>query len=447
MEREDRFLQQRGKRWYYVRRVPIDLASHYSAKYIRKRLKTSDLAEARIRRDAMERADDALWADMRTDGQTTDTASRRYEQAINRALALSYKYVPASELATGGDISDILRRVEDLPAGEGYSKANADALLGRISKPDVSLSDAFKVLRNEIRAAELARKDKEGKEDWIKLKQMSIDLFVDVCGDIPIGAISREDGRTFFNYWKDRVLGKSGTKITGKYANRHIGNLRSLLKDYWAHVGEDHQNPFDGFSFGEKQKGKRVPLRVEQIETLFLMPGAFQKMNREARLITYMMIETGARMSELATLEAEDFRLEGDYPHVMIFEREGRAVKTDHSNRILPLVGISLAAAKIAEKAGGFPHYRPRRKGLSTTLNKFCRENHFFDDGQSMYSIRHTFEDRMKEADTDVEMRKYLMGHDIDREEYGSFASLKKKWEAVKKIELPFDPATIKDIC
>ena len=447
MEREDRFLQQRGKRWYYVRRVPIDLASHYSAKYIRKRLKTSDLAEARIRRDAMEHADDALWADMRMDGQASDVASRRYDQAINRAVALSYKYVPASELASGADLAEIVKRVEDLPAGGDYSKANSDALLGRVSKPDISLADAFKVLRDEIRAHELASKDKEGKEDWIKLKQMSIDLFIEVCGDIPIGAISREDGRTFFNYWKERVLGKSGTKITGKYANRHIGNLRSLLRDYWAYVGEDHQNPFEGFSFGEKQKGQRIPLRVSQIDSLFLKPGVFQKMNLEARLIAYMMIETGARMSEIATLEAEDFKLEGDYPHLMIFEREGRILKTGNSNRILPLVGISLEAAKIAEKVGGFPHYRPRRKGLSTTLNKFCRENQFFEAGQSMYSIRHSFEDRMKEADVDVEMRKYLMGHEIDREKYGSFASLKKKWEAVKKIELPFDPALFKDIC
>ena len=122
MEREDRFLQQRGKRWYYVRRVPIDLASHYSAKYIRKRLKTSDLAEARIRRDAMEHADDALWADMRMDGQASDVASRRYDQAINRAVALSYKYVPASELASGVDLAEIVKRVEDLPAGGDYPR-------------------------------------------------------------------------------------------------------------------------------------------------------------------------------------------------------------------------------------------------------------------------------------------------------------------------------------
>ena len=78
---------------------------------------------------------------------------------------------------------------------------------------------------------------------------------------------------------------------------------------------------------------------------------------------------------------------------------------------------------------------------------KFCRENGFFEERQSVYSLRHAFEDRMKEADIDVEMRKYLMGHAQDRQEYGAYASLKKKWEAVSAIELSYDTAIFDNIC
>ena len=51
----------------------------------------------------------------------------------------------------------------------------------------------------------------------------------------------------------------------------------------------------------------------------------------------------------------------------------------------------------------------------------------------------------MKEADIDVEMRKYLLGHSIDRQEYGEYASIKKKWQIAKKLELPFDGAVLRD--
>lgn len=429
-----------------MRRVPSDLEGHYSNPVIRKSLKTTDLAEAQMRRDAMEVADEAYWTTLRLEGRSTDLDQRKYEAASQRAKALSYKYMTAEELASSASVEDLVSRIEYLTSTKSTKKADADALLGRIEKPSVGLNDAFRVVVNEVQATALRAKDDEGRSDWLKGKQRSIDLFVELYGDLPIEEISRDIGRQFFNYWKERVLGADGNPVTGNYANRHLGNIRTLLNEYWGHLGEDHDNPLEGFSFSNKRKSKRLPFRVEQICDNFLRPGAFQHMNREARLALYMLIETGARLSEIVTLQPEDFRLDDEFPHVLVFEREGRGVKTSNSNRIIPLVGVSLEAAKLAAAGGGFPHYRVRRKGLSATLGKFCRENNFFETGQSVYSLRHSFEDRMKEARIDVEMRKYLMGHDIDRQEYGSYASLKFKWEAVKSIELPFDAAIFSDI-
>ncbi|WP_373237323.1 DUF6538 domain-containing protein [Cohaesibacter celericrescens] len=56
MRQKDRYLQARGGRWHYVRRVPLDVAHHYpdTSRTVRKSLKTGDLAEARMRRDAQE---------------------------------------------------------------------------------------------------------------------------------------------------------------------------------------------------------------------------------------------------------------------------------------------------------------------------------------------------------------------------------------------------------
>ncbi|MFY7809549.1 MAG: DUF6538 domain-containing protein, partial [Fimbriimonadaceae bacterium] len=58
----DRFLQRRGDRWQYVRRVPASVAAQdQRAPVIRVSLKTHDLAVARVMRDALEQADHDLW--------------------------------------------------------------------------------------------------------------------------------------------------------------------------------------------------------------------------------------------------------------------------------------------------------------------------------------------------------------------------------------------------
>ncbi|WP_319528954.1 DUF6538 domain-containing protein [uncultured Cohaesibacter sp.] len=446
MREEDRYLQLRGGRWHYVRRVPIDVAHHYSdaSCTIRKSLKTDDLAEARIRRDALEEADNAYWVSLRLDGKASDATERRYEAAVKRAAALSYRYAPASDLLPGAEINQLIERLKVIGGEKGAERAVNTALLGRLDRPPVTLQDAFQVICDEVHADYLNAKDEEGRTDWLKGKQRSIDLFVSLYGDKPIDEIDRETARKFFNYWKERIT-KGDETVTGGYANRHIGNLRKLLSDYWAHLGEDHENPFDGFSFLNKRKSKRRPFSEEEIKALFLKPGKFCDLNREARFIILMMVETGARLSELATLRKQDFILDHDYPHVLIEERDGRSVKTDNSNRIMPLVGVALEVAKVVANEDGFPHYRTRRKTLSSTVNKFFRDHKFFpaDSGKSAYSLRHSYEDRMKEADIDVEMRKYLLGHSIDRQEYGEYASIKKKWQIAKKLELPFDGAVL----
>lgn len=441
----DRFLKRRGKRWHYVRRLPVDVAHHYAGNIIQRSLKTDDLAEARVLRNAHEAADESYWQSLRLDGQTAEAAERRYEAAVKKAEAMRYKYREVSDLIAADNLEDMLQRLADVRKSGG-DKQTADALIGRVEQPEITLQKVFKKIQIEVHADYLARKDEEGRKDWLNGKQRSIDLFVSLYGDLPIDQIDRDIGRKFNKYWMDRITAKDGG-VTGGYANRHLGNLRAMLNDYWKLIGEDHENPFGGFSFANKRKSKRKSFTETEIKSLFLSEGKFCELNKEARLIILMMVETGARLSEIATLRAEDFILDHEYPHCQVQERDGRSVKTDNSNRIVPLVGVALAVATIAVDQDGFPHYRSRRKGLSTAVNKFFREHKFFppDSGKSAYSLRHSYEDRMKEADIDVEMRKYLLGHAIDRQVYGEFASIKKKWEIAKKIELPYDPIVLGD--
>jgi hypothetical protein len=92
----------------------------------------------------------------------------------------------------------------------------------------------------------------------------------------------------------------------------------------------------------------------------------------------------------------------------------------------------------------GFPSYKENENNFSGTAGKFFRENRLFPTKKHViYSLRHTFEDRMKEARIDDELRNILMGHTVDRPKYGSGGSLKLYQEEMMKIVFPFDPAIV----
>jgi integrase len=106
--------------------------------------------------------------------------------------------------------------------------------------------------------------------------------------------------------------------------------------------------------------------------------------------------------------------------------------------RSIPLVGVSLAVFQKHKK--GFPRYKDKGTHLSNTINKFLRENDLLEtDRHSAYGLRHSFEDRMKDAGVSDDLRRELMGHAVDRPKYGKGYTLAVKQAALLKMTLPFD--------
>ncbi len=92
-----------------------------------------------------------------------------------------------------------------------------------------------------------------------------------------------------------------------------------------------------------------------------------------------------------------------------------------------------------------FSRYKNKEDTLSARLNKDFKNNELFPKGAgyTVYSLRHSFEDRMKEAGLDDELRRILMGHTVDRPRYGTGGSLEWRKEHMEKFTLPFDAAVI----
>jgi integrase len=447
----DRHLAERNGNYHYKRRVPVTIAHLDSrAPIVRMSLKTDDLALARRKRDLLEAADDELWASLMLDG-AMDPARRRYEAAVKRVEAMGFMFHASHDLEMVPSYDDLRRRlfeIEDNPKDGPQRLVAGVDLLGAIDAPKTTIKEAFDIYCDEIVADELISKSKLQKDQWKKVKRRAVNNFVALIADKAMADITVDDAKKVYLHWLARIAPKKGpATATASSGNRDLGNLRVLYSAYFKHMGDARRpNPFDGFNFSTRKKRSRPPIPTEWIKDRILKPGSLATLNDEARGILLIMIETGARPSEIANLEPTAIRLSHKVPHLSIEPREDpddpREIKTESSRRLVPLVGVAL---KVAERhPNGFPRYRNRENDLSAALNKYLRSNSLFPTkGHKVYSFRHSFEDRMKEAGLDDELRRLIMGHAIDRPKYGSGGSLAWRQAEMQKVMLPFDPVIV----
>lgn len=445
---QDRYLYKRAGRWHYQRRVPSEYAKFDSRRYIRKALKTNKIDVARMRRDAMVLADDEYWEGIaktsiilgqRANGSKESVeAVKRYERAKRIAMAKGFVYTSNSELISQSDISVLLSRIDALSNNNIPKQVEAEAVLGIAPKPKVSINQAFELYCDKICMSELLGKSDFQKKSWRKVKYRSVLNFVDLHGDMAMDEITRVEARSFYNWWSDRLVAKGDERARmPNTANRDLGNLRKLFQKYWEYEGEeDRQNPFRKLNFKEIG-GKDVPHFDDGwVRENILKPEVFENLNTQAVLLTYALIETGCRPSELANILEENIVLDHEVPHVRIRRQENRELKTSSSIRDIPLVGVSLIAMKLAKT--GFPHYQDKGNLLSVSLLKaFRRRNLFPSKDHRIYSFRHSFEKRMLEANLDYGLRCLLMGHKNSRPSYGDGGSLEYRRDELLKFTHP----------
>ena len=163
-----------------------------------------------------------------------------------------------------------------------------------------------------------------------------------------------------------------------------------------------------------------------------------QKHDDELRWLLALIIDTGMRLSEACGLLVDDINLCKDIPFLDIKPYSWRRLKTRSSPRKLPLVGISLWAAKqVSENQSGrfaFPNYcndgTVKANSASASLNKWLKGR--VPDGCVVHSLRHSFRDRLRDTECPSEIVDALGGWSTPGlgVKYGSGYTLKikKNW-------------------
>lgn len=84
-----------------------------------------------------------------------------------------------------------------------------------------------------------------------------------------------------------------------------------------------------------------------------------------------------------------------------------------------------------------FTDYHDKPDSLSSAMNKYLNENGLLpSDKHTLYSLRHSFQDRLLTANAPDRVQADLMGHKFHRLYYGDGSSLKQKLEWLKKVQL-----------
>lgn len=419
----------------------------YESQKIHLSLGTQSRDIARMRRSELVEADDAYRAQLKLSlekaEQTMDTvdARKRFEIAKAHAMAAGYTYRPVAQLADPSQIEDIVRQlltVEQQTASDGrLNEAVFDAVFGGVSEPKTTVSEAMDIYKTKIALGELRSKSPAQKKLWHATKDRSLRNFVEVIGDRSISDITREHTQTYFDRWNQQLSpdDPDDKPKKPKTAARHFSDIRKLYAENFRYMGEeDRQNPFRNMNFKGKSRTVIPAFPDTWVRERILVRGARDGLTEELHLVTFMPIKTGCRPSEIINLRPEHIVLKAKVPHIAIRAREDRETRT--SIREIPLVGVTLEAAKRAP--GGFPRYVDKSKSFSAAMSAAFRRRELFPTADHViYSFRHSFAKRMREANIDYALRCLLMGHKHDRQKFGDGGSLSYRRDEMMKIAHP----------
>lgn len=414
---------------YMRKRVPRRYREVESREFVWISLKTDSETQALLKAPTIWQQMIEAW-ELKMIGSSAD-AEAAFAAAKKLAARRGFRYLPAAEVANL-PTNEILRRVEAVAKRSKPREPDlieAAALLGGAKEPKLTVAKALAAYWH-IADDKTLGKSPDQIRRWENPRKKAVATFIVAVSDMPIDEITTADLGTFKNHLSARV--RAG-EIVASSANKDLIHFLTVIEDVAR--AKDIKLNFDRskLMFKQEETNHRPPFTFAWIKDKLLAPGALDALNPEARAILLGMVNTGYRPSEGAQLNAAQIRLDSPVPHISI-EPVVRALKTKHSRRIIPLVGVSLEAFRAFPD--GFPRYADN-PGLSDTINKYLRENGLLETpNHSLYSLRHSFEDRMLAAGVDERIRRDLMGHALQRMRYGDGAAMEHLQSVVASVSL-----------
>ncbi len=432
-------LIKRGQTWHLRMRVPKRYLAVAGRKEIHRSLETDSERRARellpdVKAKLLAELDQMTIIRARPD----DADAYRAAQKIAQARGFAYR--PLSDLLEA-PMEDLLERVE--VASADPATETAKALLGAVEEPALRLSN----LVDEVERI-AAHDNRYKSENQMRLwrnprKRAAANLQAALGGrDVLVSEIDHAAALKHKAWWQKKIAAEN---LSVESANKDFANMAGMLRRYYESIAQpDPPFPYHRVSLKDRHKteSRKLEIPVDWITEKWFAPGAFDGTNAEARDILLISIETGCRQSEIHDLPPGAFVLDHPFPHFEIKFEDGdnrREIKNSASTRVVPLVGVALAAAK--RHPDGFPRYRGKST-YSATMNKHMRSNGLLPSpNHTIGGVRHTWESRLLAETKRMELSGEMMGHSVKqiraRPVYGDAMALPDRHALAKRVMLP----------
>ncbi|MCC7428666.1 MAG: hypothetical protein IT557_17375 [Alphaproteobacteria bacterium] len=370
----------------------------------------------------------SYWADLIENGP--DEGEIRLQRAVMRVKLHGMRYKPVNILADD-DVEQIVRRVEKA-AENPDNKEHVAAFLGGAGAPELLLSEALEKFW-QYAAPKIQGKNPEQVRVWENSRRRAISNLIDVVGDKRVTELARADMLSFRDWWLERIEAEG---LSNNTANHDLKFVRTVLKtvntNFEPKLGLRINDLFEDLKL-ESEESERVPYTVNFVRNVLMSRAKLSGMSEDYRLIVWAFANTGAGPRELIMRQPEDIVLDHDVPHIKIVRRKNDGLKTKSRPREIPLVGASLYAFQ--QRPAGFSQYQDRVNSVTTAIGKFLRENKLYErEGQTLYSLRHTFQDQLTAMNVPDRVQCELMGHAFDREKYGEGPTLAHKQKILRRM-------------
>lgn len=428
------FLTRRNGTWHFQRRVPKEYAALDPRGVVRHSTKIR-IAEDRTGRragavaDSLNRELETFWRGLAS-GQPKE-ALTSYTTARQRARQMGFEYLDSEALAQQSFETKLHRMDTLIESDKIKDRITTAALLGTVKRPVPYISQIFTEYESEVKESTLDLSPDQIRI-WTNGRKRAVESFLAVVEtDKPVTDITHDDALTFREHWRDRVINDD---IAAKTANKQIGQLSGMLKELSMIRRLNLPDFFHGLRIKGEVEKDPTPYETAFIQDRILAPGALAGLNVEARMVIYVIADTGLRPSEILNLNSGTIFIDAPIPYVRVLP-DGRRLKTEHSEREVPLVGCALAAMR--KMRDGFKHYHDNSSGFSAAANKFLLENDLRPTlDHTVYSLRHSFKDRLVAIEAQDSLIDSLMGHDSKKPRYGKGPSLELKLKYLKQIAL-----------
>lgn len=379
---QSKFMFQKRGVFYFSRRVPTDLRSHYNRSRIVISLRT-----------------------------------KSHRAAITKATSLAARL--------DDDWLTLRWRLRDDPLQRF-----------QISSTNEASTMSTSPLMSEAKEVYVHAKREGRTVAFVQSANRSVGYLTESFRDKPIDSYSRKEVNALRDILFERGLSRSTVK-------RVLNTIRAIVNFTVKEQGLNDVKTFSEVYLGEEMHNDAKKRQAIPVATIHKVQRECEELDDEARWLIALISNTGMRLSEAAGLVTSDLVLDVTHPHITLKPHPWRRLKTKGSERNIPLVGASLWAVQRASQSTStdflFPKYcdedRCKSNSASGGLNKWLSPR--VPEGCVVHSFRHSLRDRLRAVECPTEITDRLGGWVVSGvgEGYGNGYPVEVLYKWMKKID------------